>query len=74
MPTPPFSQDRRDWLSEISGLFSHQKSKSLKQTNSSSTINLNIGTPKAFDAVSTTSQDDASAKDQAMAYRPGRSR
>ncbi len=25
MPTPPFSQDRRDWLSEVSGLFASKK-------------------------------------------------
>jgi len=38
MPTPPFSQDRRDWLTEVSGLFASKKkpiaNKHLKSTNS----------------------------------------
>ena len=75
MPTPPFSQDRRDWLSEISGLFSQRKTKDIKSTASTSTVDLRFGAPKALDSTSTFSvKDDASTKDQAMAHGPGRAR
>jgi hypothetical protein len=75
MPTPPFSQDRRDWLSEISGLFSQRKTKDIKSTVSTSPVNLRLGASKAFDSTSTFSlNDDASTKDQAMAHGPGRAR
>jgi hypothetical protein len=75
MPTPPFSQDRRAWLSEISGLFSssQRKTKDISTTRSISTVDLKFGKPKAHDSASTIScQDGASAKDQAMAYGSGR--
>jgi hypothetical protein len=71
MPTPPFSQNRRDWLQEISGLFA----KKSKETTSRAGI-LTVANPKAFESVTTictvNSKDDASAKDQAMADRPRR--
>ena len=77
MPTPPFSQDRRDWLSEISGLFSLQKTKntgSPAKWTSPPAVNILFGVPKAGDSASTLSfRDDASAKDQAVAHGPRRS-
>ena len=56
MPTPPFSQDRRDWL------FEKRKDKSK---------GLDSRIPKACESVTTIStcnsrDDGASAKDQAM--------
>jgi len=62
MPTPPFSQDRRDWLTEISSLFEKRKDKSK---------GLNSRIPKGCESVTTIStcnsrDDGASAKDQAM--------
>jgi hypothetical protein len=79
MPTPPFSQDRRDWLTEISGLFTTKKTGS-KESNAtkatSSRAKLNVALPKAFDSVTTISTfgsiDHGSAKDQAMGDRPRR--
>jgi hypothetical protein len=72
MPTPPFSQDRRDWLTEISSLFSQKKSKDA----SSQRNKLNLGLPTACDSVTTistfNSRDDASTKDQAVGNRPRR--
>jgi len=63
MPTPPFSQDRRDWLSEISGLFSARKAKNASTLNR----NLSYDMPKAFDSTSTLSRDDGPTNRAAMA-------
>ena len=68
MPTPPFSQDRRDWLTEISALFA--KGRDLKKGK------LTVGLPKACDSVTTIStfgsRDDVASKDQTMGDRPRR--
>jgi hypothetical protein len=76
MPTPPFSQDRRDWLTEIFGLFT-KKNKGKDTAKSAHPAKLNVALPKGCESVTTISpcnsrDDGASAKDQAMGYRPGR--
>jgi hypothetical protein len=73
MPTPPFSQDRRDWLTEISSLFA-KKSKDVAVTTPKT--GLNVAFPKACDSVTTistcNSRDNGSSNDQAVGNRPGR--
>jgi hypothetical protein len=64
MPTPPFSQHRRDWLSEVCTIFSkkpqneQQKPKSPHVPNTTIAITL----PKACDSV-IDFKDGAPAKD-----------
>jgi hypothetical protein len=78
MPTPPFSQDRRDWLTEISGLFGAKKKNQTanKEVKTISKNRLDVKIPKACDSVTTISTfasgDHGPAKDQAMGDRPGR--
>jgi hypothetical protein len=70
MPTPPFSQHRRDWLEEVTGLFSKRPAKKDK-TVSISPVNVRF-TPKDLidDGASTVS----SAKSEAVVDGAGRPR
>jgi hypothetical protein len=58
MPTPPFSQNRRDWLDEVLGLIVRKPKKS--------TVEFTIPVPNLL------IDNGASAKNQAVVNRPGR--
>jgi hypothetical protein len=67
MPTPPFSQHRRDWLDEISGLFkASKKEKTLRSPNRidiaregsiKSTFSYGSSSGSSFVSTSTTKED-----------------
>jgi hypothetical protein len=67
MPTPPFSQDRRDWLTEISSLFSQKKKSTGTSTTNHRLDNRISGACDSVTTISTfNSRDNGSSKDQAM--------
>ena len=70
MPTPPFSQHRRDWLEEVSGLFSKKSTRKDKNVNASI---VNIRDSYAKDLVDDGASIRSSTKDQAVVDGPGRS-
>lgn len=54
MPTPPFSQDRRDWLTEVSGLFASKKKPiANKQLKSTASLSLTNSSSSSFRSTST---------------------
>jgi hypothetical protein len=69
MPTPPFSQHRRDWLEEVSGLFSKKGARKDKAIIAS-TVNVKVSDSKELldDGASTRS----STKSQTVVDGAGR--
>ena len=65
MPTPPFSQDRRDWLDEVFGLIARKR-------KSSTPTALKFPVPESV--VTILVDDGASAKDKAVVDAAGRPR
>lgn len=64
MPTPPFSQDRRDWLEEVFGLIA-------RKSKSNTPSLLKFAVPESVTTISV--DHGAPAKDKAVVDGPGRS-